>query len=91
MIYVSLTSIPLRIKNLNKLITKLPYHTKHKKIGQKKFFTQLIKLDPLAKRLVLPSDTQRSMRAYEVKKFTNKSLFILRAVNNNDIHLQCII
>jgi len=47
----------------------------HKKIGQKKFFTQLIKLDPLAKRLVLPSDAQRSMRAYEVKKFTNKSLF----------------
>ena len=47
----------------------------HKKIGQKNFFTQLIKLDPLAKRLVLPSDTQRSMRAYEVKKFTNKSLF----------------
>ena len=47
----------------------------HKKIGQKKFFIQLIKLDPLAKRLVLSSDTQRSMRAYEVKKFTNKSLF----------------
>ena len=47
----------------------------HKKIGQKKFFTQLIKLDPLAKRLVLSSDTQRSLRAYEVKKFTNKSLF----------------
>jgi len=36
---------------------------------------QLIKLDPLAKRFVLSSDTQRSMRAYEVKKFTNKSLF----------------
>ncbi len=47
----------------------------HKKIGQKKFFTQLIQLDPLAKRLVLPSDTQRTMRAYEVKKFTNTSLF----------------
>lgn len=47
----------------------------HKKIGQKKFFIQLIKLDPLAQRSVLPSDTQRSMRAYEVKKFTNKSLF----------------
>ena len=47
----------------------------HKKIGQKKFFTQLIKMDPLTKRFVLPSDTQRSMRAYEVKKFTNKSLF----------------
>ena len=47
----------------------------HKKIGQKRFFVQLIKLDPLAKRFVLSSDTQRSMRAYEVKKFTNKSLF----------------
>ena len=47
----------------------------HKKMGQKKFFIKLIKLDPLAKRFVLPSDTQRSMRAYEVKKFTKKSLF----------------
>jgi len=36
---------------------------------------RLIKLDPLAKSFVLPSDAQRSMRAYEVKKFTNKSLF----------------
>ena len=55
--------------------TRMQIRKLHKKIGQKKFFTQLIKLDPLAKRLVLPSDTQRSMRAYEVKKFTNKSLF----------------
>jgi len=49
--------------------------TLHKKIGSKKFFVKLIKLDPLAKRFVLPSDTQRVMRAYEVKKFTKKSLF----------------
>jgi tRNA dimethylallyltransferase len=47
----------------------------HEKMGQKKFFIKLIKLDPLAKIFVLPSDTQRSMRAYEVKKFTKKSLF----------------
>jgi len=47
----------------------------HKKIGQKKFFNELIKLDPLAKSLILPSDSQRSIRAYEVKKFTSKSLF----------------
>ena len=47
----------------------------HKKIGQKKFYSQLRKLDPLAKRFVLASDSQRSMRVYEVKKFTNKSLF----------------
>ena len=55
--------------------TRMQIRKLHKKIGQKKFFIQLIKLDPLAKRFVLPSDTQRSMRAYEVKKFTNKSLF----------------
>jgi len=49
--------------------------TLHKKIGPKKFFIKLIKLDPLAKIFISPYDTQRSMRAYEVKKFTNKSLF----------------
>ena len=47
----------------------------HKKIGQKNFFKQLIKLDSLAKKFINPSDSQRSMRAYEVKKFTKKSLF----------------
>ena len=49
----------------------------HKKIGQKFFFESLIKIDPLVKDLVLESDVQRSMRAYEVKKFTGKSLFDL--------------
>ena len=49
--------------------------TLHKKIGSKKFFVKLTKLDPLAKKFILPTDTQRSIRAYEVKKFTNKSLF----------------
>jgi len=47
----------------------------HKKIGQENFFNELIFLDPLAKNSILPSDTQRTMRAYEVIKFTNKSLF----------------
>ena len=49
--------------------------TLYKKIGSKKFFTKLIKLDPLAESFVLSSDTQRVMRAYEVKKYTKKSLF----------------
>ena len=57
----------------NNIRTKI--RTLHKKIGPKKFFIKLIKLDPLAKRFISPYDTQRSMRAYEVKKFTNKSLF----------------
>ena len=48
----------------------------HKKIGQKKFYNKLIELDPIVKKFLLPSDSQRSMRAYEVKKFTNKSLFV---------------
>ena len=47
----------------------------HKKIGQNKFYKELIKLDPLAKNFISESDSHRSMRAYEVKKFSNKSLF----------------
>ena len=47
----------------------------HKKIGQKEFFFQLIKMDPLSKKFILPSDSQRSMRAFEVKQYTKKSLF----------------
>ena len=46
----------------------------HKKLGQKKFFEKLIKLDPISKHKISSSDTQRSLRAYEVKKFTKKSL-----------------
>ena len=48
---------------------------KQSKIGQIKFYSELIKLDPLCKKKINKNDTQRSIRAYEVKKFTNKSLF----------------
>tara|TARA_B100002051_G_scaffold247046_1_gene255800 strand:- start:332 stop:1255 length:924 start_codon:yes stop_codon:yes gene_type:complete len=68
-----LVKIPNIPSNLRLRIRKL-----HKKIGQKKFFSLLVKLDPLAKKFILANDTQRSMRAYEVKKFTNKSLFEYR-------------
>ena len=47
----------------------------HKKIGTKKFFTELIKIDHLSKNHINPLDTQRAIRAYEVKVFTKKSLF----------------
>ncbi len=66
---VKIPEIPIIIKNQ---IRKL-----HKEIGQKEFFNQLIKLDPLSEKFVVPTDAQRSMRVYEVKKFTNKSLFDL--------------
>ena len=47
----------------------------HKEIGNKKFFSKLIKLDPLVKNRIKPSDTQRSIRAYEVKTYTKKSIY----------------
>ena len=47
----------------------------HKKIGSKNFFLKLVKIDPLVKKHINLSDTQRVIRAYEVKKFTKKSLY----------------
>ena len=58
----------------------------HQKVGQKNFYNQLIKLDHLAKNFVLPTDAQRSMRVYEVKKFTNKSLFDLMKDTKSNFH-----
>ena len=49
----------------------------HKEIGPEKFFLKLIKLDPLTRSQIKPSDTQRVIRAYEVKLFTKKSLYEL--------------
>jgi tRNA dimethylallyltransferase len=46
-----------------------------KELGQQKFYEKLLKLDPLIKNKIEPSDTQRSIRAFEVKKFTTKSIF----------------
>ena len=40
-----------------------------------KFFLELIKLDPISKNFVKPSDTQRVIRAYEVKLFTKRSIY----------------
>ena len=46
----------------------------HKKIGQKKFFQKLLKIDPLIETRINSLDAQRSIRAYEIKLFTNKSM-----------------
>ena len=45
-----------------------------KKSGQINFYKRLVKLDPKIKKIVNQNDYQRSIRAYEVKKFTRKSL-----------------
>ena len=47
----------------------------HNKIGQKKFYQKLISIDPMSKSRVFSTDTHRTMRAYEVKMFTKKSLY----------------
>ena len=62
-------------------IDKIPNKTRnqirnlHNKIGQKNFFQKLIKLDPLVNEKIKPNDVQRSIRAYEVKLYTKKSIF----------------
>ena len=45
-----------------------------KKLGQEVFYNKLIKLDPLIKKKINKNDIQRSIRAYEVKLFTKKSI-----------------
>ena len=63
---VSIPNIPIRFRNKIRNL--------HKNLGQKKFYQKLIKLDPYSKEKINPTDTQRSIRAYEVKQFTKKSL-----------------
>jgi len=63
---VNIPNIPIRFRNKIRL--------DHKKLGQKKFYQKLLKLDIISKNKINPTDVQRTIRAYEVKKFTNKSL-----------------
>ena len=72
--FKALTDGLAKVPNIPNSI-RLQVRKLHKKIGQKKFYSKLIKIDPLAKNYIISSDSQRSMRAYEVIKFTNKSLF----------------
>ena len=64
---VSIPNIPI---NFREKIRSL-----HKNFGTKKFFKELLKIDPLVKNQINPSDTQRSIRAYEIKVFTKKSMY----------------
>ena len=47
----------------------------HKKLGQKQFYKRLVRLDPVSKKFINSNDVNRSIRAYEVKKLTKKSLY----------------
>ncbi len=63
---VKIPNIPIKFR---KKISNL-----QKKMGQNLFFKKLIELDPLIKDKINPADVQRSIRAYEVKLYTKKSL-----------------
>ncbi len=63
---VKIPNIPLKLRNL--------IRTEHSKIGQEKFYQKLLKIDPKIKNYINPKDPQRTLRAYEIKKFTKVSM-----------------
>ncbi len=63
---VKIPIIPLTFRNEVRKVQK--------KLGQKKFYEKLIKIDPRLKDMIKATDTQRSIRAYEIKMFTKKSI-----------------
>ncbi len=63
---VKIPNIPIKARNKIRLMQK--------KLGQKKFYNKLLKLDPLIKNKIEKNDIQRSIRAYEIKHQTKKSI-----------------
>ena len=63
---VNIPNIPIRSRNKIRVLQET--------LGQKKFYQKLLKLDPKSKNKINHTDVQRSIRAYEVKLFTKKSL-----------------
>ena len=57
------------------LKTRTQVRNQFKKLGYKKFYEKLLEIDPKVKGKILPTDSQRTQRAYEVKLKTKKSLF----------------
>jgi len=66
---VKIPEIPVKFRNKIRLIQKNE--------GQKKFYKNLLKIDPMAKGKFDQNDTQRTIRAFEVKSFTNISMYEL--------------
>ena len=64
---VKIPNIPIKFRNKVRNL--------HKEIGYKKFYSKLINLDPLVKRYLNSLDSQRVIRAYEIKLFTKKSMY----------------
>ena len=63
---VKIPNIPIKVRNKIRLMQR--------KLGQKKFYNRLLKLDPLIKNVIEKNDVQRSIRAYEIKNYTKVSI-----------------
>ena len=63
---VKIPNIPIKIRNKMRLLQR--------KLGQKKFYNRLVKIDPLIKDKIEKNDVQRSIRAYEIKNYTKISI-----------------
>jgi len=64
---VKIPEIPIKFRNKVRSIQK--------KEGQRKFYKELLKIDPMAKDKFDQNDTQRTIRAFEVKSFTKISMY----------------
>ncbi len=64
---VKIPKIPIKFRNKIRLMQK--------KEGQKKFYKKLIQLDPKVKNKLDSNDSQRSVRAFEIKLYTKVSMY----------------
>jgi len=64
---VKIPKIPHKFRNEVRLMQKNE--------GQKKFYKKLLTIDPNAKDKFDPNDTQRTIRAFEIKSFTKTSMY----------------
>ena len=71
--FKALTDGLVKIPNIP-LNFRIKIRNLQKRIGQKKFYKKLISLDKYIKDKIDPNDVQRSIRAYEIKKYTKKSI-----------------
>ena len=74
----------LYFKSLTNGIAPIPHISKinrkniiqmYSELGNKIFYKKLISKDPICKKFIKPTDTQRMIRAYEVFLKTNKSIY----------------
>jgi len=64
---VKIPEIPLKFRNKIRMLQK--------KDGQKKFYNKLLKIDPMVRDKFDKNDTQRTIRAFEIKSFTKISMY----------------